>query len=342
MILKYISEEPAAGNHAGNKARRDVDAIFARRGYKPIENIVETRFGSTVEKIKYTLDSATWKKVLRLRRSEDQTVVAQFPVYGNKIMRAALNDFFDRNRMIFIVHDLDALRNFGSASAAAEIDRLNRAETLIVHNERMMGALFGLGVRTPMIGLEIFDYLLDKPPAARAAVDRNTIIFAGNLEKSAFLRSLGALDVKFNLYGPRGDKKFEAANVNYVGSFTPEEIPFKLEGGFGLIWDGDSIGTCSGAFGEYLKLNNPHKLSLYIAAGLPVVTWTQAAIADVIVKYGLGFVVDSLKELPSKLQSISDAEYQSMLVHSARMQSKLVGGFFTGRALDQVERMLSR
>ena len=127
MILKYISESPAEGNHAGNKARRDVDAIFARRGYEPIENIVETRFGSTVEKIKYTLDSATWKKVLRLRRSEDQTVVAQFPVYGNKIMRAALNDFFDRNRMIFIVHDLDALRNFGGADSANEIDR-RRAE----------------------------------------------------------------------------------------------------------------------------------------------------------------------------------------------------------------------
>ena len=340
MILKYISEVPAEGNHAGNKARRDVDAIFARRGYEPIENIVETRFGSTLEKIKYTFDSATWKKVLRLRRSEGQVVLAQFPVYGNKIMRAALNDFFDRNRMVFVVHDLDALRNFGGADTSDEIARLNRAEILIVHNERMMGALFGLGVRTPMIGLEVFDYLLDKPPAARSVVDRDTIIFAGNLAKSAFLRSIGALNVNFNLYGPRGNENFSAANANYVGSFAPDDIPFKLDGGFGLIWDGDSIDTCSGAFGEYLKLNNPHKLSLYIAAGLPVVTWTGAAIADFIVKYGLGFVVDSLRELPSKLQSISDADYHSMLKHSASMQSKLVDGYFTKRALEQAERML--
>ena len=176
MTLKYISEEPAAGNHAGNKARRDVDAIFARRGYKALENIVETRFGSTLEKIKYTLDRETWKKVLRLRRFEDQTVIAQFPVYGNKIMRAALNDLFDRNRMIFIVHDLDALRNFGGASSKGEIERLNRAALLIVHNERMMGALFGLGVRTSMISLELFDYLLDNPPPARNVIDRNKII----------------------------------------------------------------------------------------------------------------------------------------------------------------------
>lgn len=339
MILKYISEVPAEGNHAGNKARRDVDAIFARRGYKPIENIVETRFNSTVEKIKYTLDSATWKKVLRLHRNKGQTMVAQFPVYGNKIMRAALNDLFDRNRMIFIVHDLDALRNFGDASAAGEIERLNRAELLIVHNERMMGALFGLGVRTPMIGLELFDYLIDNPPPARDVVDRNKIIFAGNLNKSTFLRSVGALDINFNLYGPVDDKNF-AANMNYVGSFAPDEIPYKLDGGFGLIWDGDSIDTCAGAFGEYLKLNNPHKLSLYIAAGLPAVTWTQAAIADFIRKYGIGFTVDSLKEIPSKLQSISDAEYRSMLENSARMQSKIVAGYFTNRALDQMERML--
>ena len=341
MTLKYISEEPAAGNHAGNKARRDVDAIFARRGYKALENIVETRFGSTLEKIKYTLDRETWKKVLRLRRFEDQTVIAQFPVYGNKIMRAALNDLFDRNRMIFIVHDLDALRNFGGASSDGEIKRLNRAALLIVHNERMMGALFGLGVRTSMISLELFDYLLDNPPPARDIIDRNKIIFAGNLNKSAFLRALGSIDAQFNLYGPVDDAKIFGANVNYVGSFAPDDIPHKLDGGFGLIWDGDSSDTCAGAFGEYLKLNNPHKLSLYIAAGLPVVTWTHAAIADFILNNGIGFTVDSLKEIPSKLRSSSDADYRYMLENAARIQSKIIDGYFTNRALEQAERMLS-
>ncbi len=342
MILNYVREEPAAGNHAGNKARRDVDKIFERRGYVAVENIIETRFNSTLEKIKYTFNRETWKKIFRLRRLVRLNAVAQFPVYGNKLMRAALNNFFGRNHMIFIVHDLDALRHFGTASTADEIKRLNRARALIVHNERMMGALFGLGVRTPMIPLELFDYLLDNPPPPRLLDNRNKIIFAGNLNKSIFLRLLEPIRAEFNLYGPIADSKIFGANINYVGSFAPDEIPYKLDGGFGLIWDGDSVETCTGAFGRYLTLNNPHKLSLYIAAGLPVVTWKEAAIADFIIKNDIGFVVDSLRELPSKLQSITDARYQQLLDNVARLQSKVIEGFYTNRALEQAERMLRR
>ena len=39
----------------------------------------------------------------------------------------------------------------------------------------------------------------------------------------------------------------------YFGSFLPDELPVALEGGFGLVWDGDSAETCSGVFGEYLR-----------------------------------------------------------------------------------------
>ena len=32
----------------------------------------------------------------------------------------------------------------------------------------------------------------------------------------------------------------------------------------GLVWDGDSCSSCSGVCGEYLKINNPHKISFYL------------------------------------------------------------------------------
>ena len=340
MTLHYIGEKPAAANNAGNKARRDVDKILERRGYIPIENIVETRFGSTVDKIKYVLNKNTWKKIYRLCEVDGLDVIAQFPVYGNKLMRAALNELFDCNRMIFVIHDLDALRNFAGRSTVEETDRLNRARLLIVHNKKMIDALIALGVSTPMIALELFDYLLDDVPTERTNVERNRIIFAGNLTKSAFLQSIGDIDIEFNLYGSGGDALTSIGNVNYKGSFAPEVVPFKLEGGFGLIWDGDSIDTCSGAFGDYLKLNNPHKLSLYIAAGLPVITWTQAAIADFIIGNGIGLTVESLRELPRALDNISVDAYQSMLDNSARIQKEIISGRFTDRALDLAEKIL--
>ena len=340
MQLQYIGETPAEGNHAGNKARRDVDAIFARRGYTLLENVVETRFDSTLEKVGYVLRASTWKKVIGLRRVIDRIVLAQFPIYGNKLMRQTLNEFFERNRMIFVIHDLDALRNFAKASASDEIARLNRAEILIVHNRKMLERLRELGVTTTMIDLELFDYLLDDELPRRSSGERNSIVFAGNLSKSEFLKSLGALEINFNLYGPGGETLSTLGNAEYRGSFSPDEVPYKLVGGFGLIWDGDSIDTCSGAYGEYLRLNNPHKLSLYIAAGLPVVTWKHAAIADFVLDNRLGFVVESLSELQSRIASIGEDEYRTFLDNSARIQKQLAVGYYTNRALDRVEQLL--
>ena len=50
------------------------------------------------------------------------------------------------------------------------------------------------------------------------------------------------------------------------------------------MWDGNSIDTCSDIYGEYLRINNPYKLSLYIAAGKTNNHLSHAAIADLIKK----------------------------------------------------------
>ena len=78
--------------------------------------------------------------------------------------------------------------------------------------------------------------------------------------------------------------KLRGKNVKYCGQYKPEELPEKLEGGFGLVWDGDDLGACTGVFGEYMKYNNPHKTSLYLASGLPVIIWEKAAMAKYIEK----------------------------------------------------------
>ena len=64
--------------------------------------------------------------------------------------------------------------------------------------------------------------------------------------------------------------------------------------------------------GKYLKINNPHKLSLYLAVGLPVVIWDEAAEAEFVLKENVGFTVKSLYDLPEKLEAVSDNDYQIM------------------------------
>ncbi|MBT8943652.1 galactofuranosyltransferase, partial [Lactobacillus delbrueckii subsp. bulgaricus] len=83
-----------------------------------------------------------------------------------------------------------------------------------------------------------------------------------------------------------------------------------LNSGFGLIWYGSSIETCDGAFGNYLRYNDPHKLSLYLASALPVIIWSQAAEASFIIDNNLGLTIDSLNDLPKVLNKVTKEEYE--------------------------------
>ena len=115
-----------------------------------------------------------------------------------------------------------------------------------------------------------------------------------------------------------------------------------MEGSFGLIWDGDSLETCSGDYGKYLEYNNPHKLSLYIAAGIPVITWKGAAIADFIKKYNIGFTVNSIYEISEIIGKMTLSEYEEYKNNLKGLQEKVCSGFFTKMALEKIIKMINQ
>ena len=123
-----------------------------------------------------------------------------------------------------------------------------------------------------------------------------------------------------------------------MGSFSPDEIPAQLHASFGLVWDGETINGCSGTLGEYTRINNPHKLSLYIAAGIPVIVWAEAAVAEFVRKNHLGLTLDSISDLKDVFDRLSEDEYEDMRNHVKTMQQKLVSGFYLREVLKQIEK----
>ena len=106
-----------------------------------------------------------------------------------------------------------------------------------------------------------------------------------------------------------------------------------------MVWDGPSAESCEGVFGEYLKYNNPHKCSLYLAAGLPVIIWKQAALAPFIVGNHLGFCVNSLDEIDSVLDKITDEEYKTISQNCRKIGEKIRSGYFLTKALRKIMKM---
>ena len=97
-------------------------------------------------------------------------------------------------------------------------------------------------------------------------------------------------DVKVNLYGMNYDTELDACeNIHYYGSFAADEIRISsIRVWSGLGWR--QYQWMSGEAGQYVRYNNPHKLSLYLSSGLPVVIWENAAEAEFVKRYGLGSV----------------------------------------------------
>lgn len=330
----YISEKPAKGNHAGNKAREDIDEILAEVVGVKVAFYECRNFKGVMDKVSYILNPMNIGNIYKINALKGLRIIIQYPFYCDFITKKALMNCLKNNEVCLVVHDVDSLRNFGSYTTTQEVEIFNKCHRLIIHNIKMAEALTSLGVKTEMITLQLFDYLRESVIAKNHELG-NTIAFAGNLEKSEFLcKNIDSLGIKFNLYGPNFDmNKISSKYIKYNGSFSPDDVPKKIDGSFGLIWDGNSLDTCSGEYGEYMKYNNPHKLSLYISARLPVIVWSKSAVADFVKKENIGFVIDKMIDIKSKILSLDKKEYDVYLNNIKKIQENIVSGYYSKAAI---------
>ena len=132
------------------------------------------------------------------------------------------------------------------------------------------------------------------------------------------------------------------ANVSYEGLYQAEELPKYLKGDFGLVWDGTSLDGNGGIYADYQHYNAPHKTSLYLSSGMPVIVWKQAAISKFILDEQVGIAVDRLDNLDEILHQISDEEYQKLQSNAQKLAEKLRNGMMIKNAIRQAEEIIDR
>lgn len=243
-------------------------------------------------------------------------------------------------KYISLVHDVEELRKslYNEYYEKEFAIMCMLADVIIVHNDKMKDFFVKKGIpKEKLVVLEIFDYLQKKDSNKTKKYFEKQITVAGNLDinKCKYIGELCKLNkIKIQLYGPNFDNKMKNySNIQYGGSVPSDIIPKKLISGFGLVWDGNSLEGCRGNTGQYLKYNNPHKLSLYLSSGLPVVVWSQAAEAQFIETNEVGLVVDSLFELQEKLSNMTAKQYDLYAKKTKKIANLLVNGYYTKTAL---------
>ena len=351
--MKYFLKEEflkdSGARNAGNKARNDVEEIVKREGYQPLLLTVEDWYQMGTVKAQQHKAKALAQAFSQLK-SGDQLLI-QFPMLHHSFFTTRLVRKIQRRgvQVYFIIHDLEALRyaNLDTVPLKHKIrvhlqesSLLKVADGVIAHNPIMKSVLVDKGiVADKIVSLSIFDYLIPNFQEKIGLSKNQPIIVAGNLaqEKAGYLYALPE-EPAYNLYGVGFDESRALENETYFGSFLPDELPVALEGGFGLVWDGDSAETCSGVFGDYLRYNNSHKASLYLASGFPLVVWKQSALSRFVLENGCGIAVESLHDLKATIDYLSDEDYQDLVEKTKYIGKKIRDGFFLTNALNKLSK----
>ena len=334
--------------NAGFKAKVDVDNILSKVGF-------ETKFlkisssKKMSDRVKDSFSAYRQLKTVVKNLENDSVILFQYPIdlisykYAKYIKKYAQKKNI---KTICIVHDINALHNLNKLAdlyykkMKMEIRFFGEFDYLISHNECMTKYLVDCGIEeNKIINLGIFDYITDNVPEIDTS-KINKIIIAGNLSewKSGYIYMQEKLKndkYSFELFGSEYTRE-STEFVHFNGAFKSDELPEHINFGFGLIWDGQSIDKISGSFGEYLRYNNPHKFSLYMATGIPVIVWKESALSKFVEENKIGYTIQSLYELEEIFAKIKKEEYLEFIENVKKVQNKVIHGEYLLTAVNKI------
>jgi hypothetical protein len=335
---------------ASSKARKDTTWILEQKDYQPF--VVASKYGVKKNVLAKPMQYAIYKNNLQAWMDaldffkEGDVLIIQYPLVNTA---AHFEQFLQAAKAkkvytVALIHDMDSLRYTLENSTARVVKRVAQEDNclslfaaVIAHNDSMKRKLESMGCEQ-IYCLELFDYLCE-PGEIRYRTLTNRICIAGNLskEKAGYISKLASVEnLIFHLYG-NGFVEENNYNLRYQGAFSPEELVDQIDGSFGLVWDGNELNTCSQGYGSYLRYNNPHKLSLYLAAGMPVIVWNQSALAPFVQEHQVGIAVDSLENLQEALEQLSPATYEGMMEQARSMALDIRKGKWLSEVLDSLE-----
>lgn len=326
----FTTYDPKVKN-AGFKAKYDIEKILEET-YPDCKSITITYDDSLKSQIvgKYY----GIRKILRIMSNirKGDTIVVQHPLTTQKkILKNA-------GRKICIIHDLDGLRAGSYEVSSAQIDFIKCFDKIISHNQSMTKVLVDSGIeKEKIVNLELFDYLCKSSKERKNTFNPKNlkVVYSGNLaeDKCPFIYQLDNLEFDFNvnLYGVGLDGKRikNKKKIHEKGCFSPDS-PEEIEGDLGLVWDGVVSGfEDENTTKNYNKYNNPHKLSCYIAAGIPVVVWRKAAIAKFVTDNKIGYLIDRIDEI----DKLEFSDYDEKFKNVQKISKRVKEGYYTKRAM---------
>ncbi|MDE6304274.1 MAG: galactofuranosyltransferase [Paramuribaculum sp.] len=334
----YISKNYRHLGSGGDKAKTDIESILSSNGFINA-GLPQGRSKNAIKAYLTTLFSVL-KGVSVLKQGD--VLVLQYPLkkYYDFVVSMAEKR---GAKVITLIHDLGSFRR-KKLTVEEEIKRLNRSYAIVVHSPSMLEWLKNHGITTRMVILGMWDYLSPAQPATPIKSDssRPRLVFAGDVSPKAngwiYRLAENDPDVDLILYGGNIDRSQKTPNMIDMGFVESDTLIASAQGDYGIVWYGSSLDEGAGPLGDYLQYNAPHKTSLYIRAGLPVIIWEKAALAPIVTQLGVGIAVPSLRDISKTLAKVTPQQYADMQRNAAAVARQLSSGYFFTKALHEALR----
>lgn len=318
--LKYYSQSYLKAHNASVKPRTDFEYVLNLLNATPVG--LKSRIFSL--RIVYKIYAILNFIISWILMPKGRIVTFQYP------FQIGIKQMFNRakrrgNRTCLLVHDLEELRPINHDPYSS---LLTGADFLIVHTNAMAEWLKDHhNIKGDVVILNLFDYInFDEFANGLSSRGFNRplkVAFCGNLEKSAFLSQLEIPEhINLVIYGlncPEG--LIKNPRVDYRGVANPDRLPELIaDCDFGLVWDGADANSMIELQGLYLRYNAPHKVSLYLSSGLPVLIWNKMGISNFILSHQVGICGINVYDLFDKLKNIDNNT-----IHSLKNNSRIIG-----------------
>jgi hypothetical protein len=330
----FIRQYSFTAYRHGGVGYADAEAVLEKEGYLPIVFPCHEQFSvqAKLRRLFFLI-----KTLLSIRGPA--IVVFIFPAYaGMTRLLLSLLRLRPQINIVCFIGDIDGIKDGNKQVLASEIKLLQRYNYFIAHNDAMVDWIRQHIQGAKAAALNFFDFLAKPFEGNRELTGE--IVFAGNLEKSIFLQDLKRLqspELQFLLYGPGcNDTVCAQQNVTWLGLEHPHQLPGKIRGSFGLVWDGDSIDEPRGSLGNYMRYISHHKLSLYILSGLPVIVPAMAGTAPLVTQYNIGITIKNLHEAEDEIKKITPEKYAQMKKNMQPLAQKISTGGCIKEALEKL------
>lgn len=264
-------------------------------------------------------------------------VVVQFPLWEQLNFQAEFIDYLkqiDHVKTIALVHEVPTwLYADDNDRNAIKNDfwftQLRKFDLLVVANEKQARRLKKDKIEIPMVSLQLWDYP-----------------YTGPLQKKQFRKQLnyisdypiteldysGSTPVLF--YNTSVDEKVaNNPSVKHIVGLARGNLIAELSDGFGLVNTANITEATDPNDIRDSQYNDPIELSMFLAAGMPVIVPDTSAHAQLIQQHHLGLVIHDLNEIDKTLSDVTFDDYQEMVAAVEPWQKLVSTRYFVKRAL---------